>query len=157
MCLGGCGKEPALCLAQHIGGLKRSKLNLDRLNLTQTPRRCACARRQSLGFQQTSSGWNDESLVRCICFLHITGETGRWGRRDKRGRTGRWRRGCCYWYAPCGANTWLISCSHSNDCLLWLICASCWLPTEHAHRGTGQCKWATDLLKRDIWLWIKCV
>lgn len=42
--------------------------------------------------------------------------------------------GGCYWYAPCGANTWLISCRHSNACLLWLICTSCRLPTEHAHR-----------------------
>lgn len=29
---------------------------------------------QSLGFQQTSSGWNDGSLARCICFLRIAGD-----------------------------------------------------------------------------------
>lgn len=88
---------------------------------------------QSLGFQQTSSGWNDESLVRCICSLHITGDrkVGVEGQEE-----GWWRggKGGCYWYAPCGVNTWLISCRHSNDCLLWLICTSCRLPTEHTHR-----------------------
>lgn len=36
MCLGGCGKAPVLCLAQLTEGFERSKLNLDRLNLTQT-------------------------------------------------------------------------------------------------------------------------
>lgn len=41
---------------------------------------------QSLGFQQTSSGWNDESLVRRICFLHITGDR-------KSGGGGTWEEG----------------------------------------------------------------
>lgn len=49
---------------------------------------------QSLGFQQTSSGWNDESLARCICFLHIS-EAGRRGRR-----------GCCCCCYCCGWCWW---------------------------------------------------
>ena len=40
----------------------------------------------------------------------------------------------------------------SNYCSLSLICASSWHPAELASKGMGQCKWARDLLKRQLTL-----
>lgn len=100
---------------------------------------CACARRQSLGFQQTSSGWNDESLARCICFLHILERSG--GRNDG-GAEGELLLICSM------QSQHLTNFLQPFKCLPpWLICASSRCPTECAHRGTVQCKWDADLYK----------
>lgn len=133
MCLGGCWKEPVLCLPQHIEGFERSKLNLDRLNLTQT-HATAHALTAPVIRLSTNIIWVEWWV---FSEMHLF-PSHYWRQEGGGGGTGgglvKGGKGGCYWYAPCGVNTWLISCRHSNDCLLWLICTSCRLPTEHTHR-----------------------
>lgn len=73
---------PALFSAEHWRFWKtQTKFRQVCIWHSHAPRTCA----QSLGVQQTSSGRNDESLVRRICFFHITGES-RVGVEQYRGR-----------------------------------------------------------------------
>lgn len=103
---------------------------------------CARAGRQSLGFQQTSSGRNDESLVWCICFYTF------W-REGKVGDEGWWRGAEGELLLICSTQSQhLTNFLQPFKCLPpWLICASSRCPTEYAHRGTVQCKWDADLYK----------
>lgn len=137
MCLGGCWKEPVLCLPQHIEGFERSKLNLDRLNLTQT-HTIAHALTAPVIRLSTNIIWVEWWV---FSEMHLF-PSHYWRQEGGGGGTGgglvMGGKGGCYWYAPCGVNTWLISCRHSNDCLLWLICTSCRLPTEHTGNRSMQ-------------------
>lgn len=100
MCLGGCGEEPVLRFFWRrtwegflffLKKKKRIKTKIRQVEFdTQTHTRLRMRPpTHSLGFQQTSSGWNDECLARCICFLHITGRQEGGGGGMGRGRRRR--------------------------------------------------------------------
>lgn len=162
MCLGGCWKELVLCFAAAQRRLwkeptKFRQVEFDTHMYTHTRRQARLRMRsqpQSLGFQQTSSGWNDESLARCICFLRVTG--------DRRVGVEGWKGG---WW--CGGGGLLLicpmRCQHLTNSVppfkrlpalahLYFLQTPLWARS----RRTGQCKWATAL-QGNSWLQIECI
>lgn len=139
-------KRQCCVLLQHRDGFERSQLNLDRLNLTHTYAQLRMrSQLPSLGFQQTSSGWNDESLVRCICFLRVTG--------DRRVGVEGWG---LLLICP-------MRCQHLTNFVplfkrlpalahLYFLLTPLWARLQR----TGQCKWATAL-QGNSRLQIKCI
>lgn len=90
--------------------LKGAKLNLDRLNLTQT-HAIAHAPTDTVIRLSTNIIWVEWWVFsETHLFPSHYWRQEKWGWRDMGGGEGGWwwwREGC-YWYAPCGANTWLI-------------------------------------------------
>lgn len=144
MCLGGCWKEPVLRLPQHIEGFERSKLNLDRLNLTQT-HATAHALTAPVIRLSTNIIWVEWWV---FSEMHLF-PSHYWRQEGGGGGTGGG-------LVTGGKGGLLLICPMRCQHLTNFMPPFKWLPalahlyflqTPHwAHsQGTGQCKWATDL------------
>lgn len=133
---------------------RQVEFDTDTRTHTQTRLRM-CSLTQSLGFQQTSSGWNDESLVRYICFpSHYWREEGGGGGTEggllvaERARGGRGELLIC----P-------MQCQHLTNFMQpfkWLppLAHLCFLATPHWVRSqrNRSMQMSYRPLKRGIWL-----